>query len=124
PTVILTDGDVVFQPRKIERSGLGDAVEGRALVYIHKERELDDVAARFPAEHYILVDDKLHLLAAVKEIWEGRVTTVFVRQGHYAHDPEILANFPPADLTVDRIADLLDIDIPTLLGHQKKEARL
>ena len=124
PTVILTDGDVVFQPRKIERSGLGDAVEGRVLVYIHKERELDDVTARFPAEHYVLVDDKLHLLAAVKEIWGRRVTTVFVRQGHYAHDPEILANFPPADLTVDRIADLLDVDIPTLLRHQKKEARL
>ena len=116
PTVILTDGDVVFQPRKIERSGLDAAVEGRILVYIHKERELDDVARRFPAEHYVLVDDKLHLLAAVKHAWRRRVTTVFVRQGHYAHDPAILASYPPADLTVDRIADLLDYDTPTLLG--------
>jgi FMN phosphatase YigB (HAD superfamily) len=111
PTVILTDGDVVFQPRKIERSGLDAAVEGRILIYIHKERELDDVARRFPAEHYVLVDDKLHLLAAVKEVWGPRVTTVFVRQGHYAHDPAILASYPPADLTVERIGDLLDYDI-------------
>jgi FMN phosphatase YigB (HAD superfamily) len=116
PTVILTDGDVVFQPRKIERSGLGAAVEGRILVYIHKERELDDVAQRFPAEHYVLVDDKLRILAAVKEAWGPRVTTVFVRQGHYAYDPEILASYPPADLSIDRIGDLLEYDIPTLLG--------
>ena len=115
-TVILTDGDVVFQPRKIERSGLGAAVEGRILVYIHKEQELNDVAQRFPAEHYVVVDDKLHILAAVKEAWGPRVTTVFVRQGHYAHDPEILAGYPPADLSVDRIGDLLDYDLLTLLG--------
>ena len=115
PTVILTDGDVVFQPRKIERSGLGAAVEGRILVYIHKEVELDDVAARFPAEHYVLVDDKLHLLTAVKQLWGPLVTTVFVRQGHYAHDPQILANYPPADVSVERIVDLLEYDIPTLL---------
>ena len=116
PTVILTDGDVVFQPRKIERSGLGVAVEDRVLVYIHKERELDDVAQRFPADHYVLVDDKLRILAAVKQVWGSKVTTIFVRQGHYAHDPEILANYPPADLTVDRISDLLEYDTPTLLG--------
>jgi FMN phosphatase YigB (HAD superfamily) len=116
PTVILTDGDVVFQPRKIERSGLGAAVEGRILVYIHKEQELNDVAQRFPAEHYVLVDDKLHILAAVKAAWGPRVTTVFVRQGHYAHDPQILAGYPPADLSVDRIGDLLDYDLLTLLG--------
>src|SRR5919107_4212902 len=116
PTVILTDGDVVFQPRKSERSGLDTAVEGRILVYIHKERELDDVARRFPAEHYVLVDDKLRILAAVKDAWGPSVTTVFVRQGHYAHDPAILASYPPADLTVDRIGDLLDYDTPTLLG--------
>ena len=116
PTVILTDGDVVFQPWKIERSGLGAAVEERILVYIHKEQELDDVARRYPAEHYVLVDDKLRILAEVKAAWGSRVTTVFVRQGHYAHDPEILAGYPPADLTVDRIADLLKYDIPTLLG--------
>jgi FMN phosphatase YigB (HAD superfamily) len=111
PTVILTDGDVVFQPLKIERSGLGAAVDGRILVYIHKERELDDVAGRFPAEHYVLVDDKLRILAAVKEAWGPRVTTVFVRQGHYAHDPAILAGYPPADLSVDRIGDLVAYDI-------------
>ena len=108
PTVILTDGDVVFQPRKIERSGLGDAVEGRVLVYIHKQLELDNVAARFPAEHYVMVDDKLHLLAAIKRVWGPRVTTVFVRQGHYAHDPEILAAYPPADISIERIGDLLE----------------
>jgi FMN phosphatase YigB (HAD superfamily) len=116
PTVILTDGDVVFQPRKIERSGLGATVDGRILVYIHKERELDDVAARFPAEHYVLVDDKLRILAAVKQAWGSRVTTVFVRQGHYAHDPKILATNPPADLTVGRIGDLVYYEIPILLG--------
>jgi FMN phosphatase YigB (HAD superfamily) len=116
PTVLLSDGDVVFQPRKIERSGLGAAVEHRILVYIHKERELDDVADRFPAEHYVLIDDKLRILAAVKQLWGPRVTTMFVRQGHYAHDPEILAGNPPADLSVDRIGDLLHYDIPTLLG--------
>ena len=116
PTVILTDGDVVFQPRKIERSGLGAAVENRILIYIHKEQELDDVAQRFPAEHYVLVDDKLRILAAVKQAWGPRVTTVFPRQGHYAYDPDILASYPPADLSIDRIGDLLEYDIPTLLG--------
>ena len=111
PTVILTDGDVVFQPLKIERSGLGAAVEGRILIYIHKERELDDVAHRFPAEHYVLVDDKLRILAAVKHLWGSRVTTVFPRQGHYAHDPEILAANPPADLSIEGIGDLLEYDV-------------
>jgi FMN phosphatase YigB (HAD superfamily) len=116
PTVILTDGDVVFQPRKIERSGLGAAVGGRVLVYVHKERELDDVAERHPAEHYLLVDDKLRILAAVKRAWGPRVTTVFPRQGHYAHDPNILARYPAADLSVDRIGSLLACDLPKLLG--------
>jgi phosphoglycolate phosphatase-like HAD superfamily hydrolase len=116
PTVLLTDGDVVFQPRKIERSGLGAAVENRILIYIHKEQELNDVAERFPAEHYVLMDDKLRILAAVKQAWGPRVTTVFVRQGHYAHDPDILASYPPADLSIDRTGDLLEYDIPTLLG--------
>ncbi len=116
PTVILTDGDVVFQPRKIERSGLASAVEGRILVYIHKERELADVAQRFPAEHYVLVDDKLRILSAVKQVWGPRVTTVFPRQGHYAYDPDVLSSFPPADVSVDRIGDLLEYDLPTLLG--------
>ncbi len=116
PTVILTDGDVVFQPRKIEQSGLGAAVEKRILVYIHKEQELDDVAQRFPAEHYVLVDDKLRILAAVKHAWGPQVTTVLPRQGHYAHDRDILASYPPADVSVARIGDLLGYDLPTLLG--------
>lgn len=108
--VILSDGDVVFQPRKIERSGIRAAVHGRVLVYVHKERELDDVASRFTAPHYVLVDDKLRILAAVKAAWGERVTTVFPRQGHYAHDPETLASCPPADVSIERIADLLSFD--------------
>jgi FMN phosphatase YigB (HAD superfamily) len=108
--VVLTDGDVVFQPRKIERSGIRAAVHGRVLVYVHKERELDDVASRFPAQRYVLVDDKLRILAAVKAVWGDRVTTVFPRQGHYAHDPEILASCPPADIAIERIEDLLSFD--------------
>ena len=108
--VVLTDGDVVFQPRKIERSGIRGAVGGRVLVYVHKEHELDDVERRFPAERYVLVDDKLRILTAVKEIWGERVVTVFPRQGHYAHDPEILASTPPADITIERIGDLVALD--------------
>lgn len=105
--VLLTDGDVVFQPRKVERSGLGEAVDGHTLIYVHKERALRDVAARYPADHYVLVDDKLRILAAVKAIWRERVTTVFVRQGHYALDPKITAGYPAADVSVDHIGDLL-----------------
>jgi len=119
PTVILTDGDVVFQPRKVERSGLFDAVEGRVLIYIHKERELDDVEQRFPSEHFVLVDDKVRILTAVKDIWGARLTTVFPRQGHYAHDPDV-ANYPVPDLTIERISDLLDYDLPALLAAQVK----
>ena len=115
PAVILSDGDVVFQPRKVDRSGLLEAVEGHVLIYVHKEQELDDVAQRFPAEHYVLVDDKLRILTAVKKIWAARVTTVFVRQGHYAHDPKILAAYPAADLSVGRIGDLLRCGLPQLL---------
>ena len=117
PTVVLTDGDVVFQPRKIERSGIFDAVDGRVLVYVHKERELEDVERRFPARRYVLVDDKIRILAAVKEAWGDRVTTVFPRQGHYAHDPGILAEYPEAqfaDVAVDAIADLLQLDLTAL----------
>jgi hypothetical protein len=116
PTVILSDGDAVFQPRKIERSGLHEAVDGDVLIYIHKERELDDVEQRYPGRHYVLVDDKLRILTAVKRAWEGRVTTVFVRQGHYAHEPQAVATHPPADLTVERIGDLLAYDLATLLA--------
>jgi FMN phosphatase YigB (HAD superfamily) len=114
PAVILTDGDVVFQPRKIDRSGLFEAVDGNVLIYVHKERELDDVAARYPAERYVLVDDKLRILDAVKKLWGARVTTVFPRQGHYANDPEILAKYPPADISVERIGDLLGYDLEAL----------
>ena len=114
PTVILSDGDVVFQPRKVERAGLSNAVDGRVLVYIHKEEALDDVERRFPAEHYVVVDDKLRILGAVKQFWGERVTTVFPRQGIYAHDPKVLSAFPPADVTIECIGDLLDRDLPRL----------
>jgi FMN phosphatase YigB (HAD superfamily) len=114
PTVILSDGDVVFQPRKIERAGLSDAVDGRVLIYIHKEEALDDVERRYPAAHYVLVDDKLRILEAVKRFWGGRVTTVFPRQGIFAHDPQVISAFPPADVTIERIGDLLDFDLPRL----------
>jgi FMN phosphatase YigB (HAD superfamily) len=123
PTVILSDGDAVFQPRKIERSGLQEAVDGNVLIYIHKERELDDVERRYPADHYVLVDDKLRILTAVKRYWERRVTTLFPRQGHYAHDPQALATNPPADLTVERIGDLLVYELPTLLAAALRVVR-
>jgi FMN phosphatase YigB (HAD superfamily) len=114
PTVVLTDGDVVFQPRKVERSGIFEAVEGEVLIYIHKELALADVERRYPAEHYVLVDDKLRILTAVKEAWGRRVTTVFVRQGKFALDPTIVAAYPPADRTVGHISDLLDYDLTEL----------
>lgn len=110
PAVILSDGDIVFQPRKIERSGLQEAVDG-VLIYVHKELELEEVERRFPADHYVMIDDKLRLLAAFKSWWGKRVTTVFPRQGHYARDPEILRQYPPADVTVDRIGDLLNVEL-------------
>jgi len=108
PTVILSDGDVVFQPRKIQRSGLWDAVGGRVLIFIHKELMLDDVLRRYPARHYVMVDDKLRILAAMKAVLGDRLTGVFPRQGHYALDPRNLATYPAADLTIERIGDLLD----------------
>ncbi len=108
--VILTDGDVVFQPRKIERSGLYEAVGGDILIYVHKEEELADVERRYPAKHYVLVDDKIRILSAIKNIWGDRVTTVFPRQGHYALDVESVAKYPSADITVERIGDILNID--------------
>ncbi|MGH7592658.1 MAG: HAD family hydrolase [Gemmatimonadales bacterium] len=108
--VILTDGDVVFQPLKIERSGLFNAVGGRILLYVHKEQELDDVARRYPADHYVLVDDKVRILTAVKASWGSRVTTVFPRQGHYAHDASV-ATLPRPDITIERIGDMMDTDL-------------
>ena len=116
PTVILSDGDVVFQPRKVERSGLWDAFENRVLIYIHKEEELDDVERLYPADHYVMIDDKLRILAAMKQAWGARLTTVFPRQGHYAHDPREIAAWPPADLTLAGIGDLVDSRLPMLSG--------
>ena len=115
--VILSDGDVVFQPHKVERSGLYQAVNGHALIYVHKERELADVEARYPAAHYVVVDDKLAILATIKKIWKSRVTTVFVRQGHYALDARILTKYPLADATVKNIGDLLTFDWKTAIPH-------
>jgi FMN phosphatase YigB (HAD superfamily) len=112
--VLLTDGDVVFQPRKVDRSGLDEAVEGRVLIYVHKEQELTEVQSRYPAAHYVIVDDKLRILAAVNRAWRRRVTTVFVRQGHYALDSKTLASYPPADVTIERIGDLLDFQLHEL----------
>jgi FMN phosphatase YigB (HAD superfamily) len=116
PTVLLTDGEVVFQPRKVERSGLSEAVNSHVLIYIHKELALDDVEARYPALHYVLVDDKPRVLAAVKEAWGTRVTTVLPRQGQYAHDANALSSFAAPDVTVDRIGDILDCDLGHLLA--------
>jgi FMN phosphatase YigB (HAD superfamily) len=114
PTVILSDGDVVFQPRKVEHAGLAKVADGNVLIYIHKEEALEDVERRFPAEHYILIDDKLRILDAVKQVWGERVTTVLPRQGQYAHDAKVLSALPPADITIERIGDLLDYDLARL----------
>ena len=123
-TVILSDGDVVFQPRKIERSGIFEAVEGRVLVYIHKEEALDDVERRYPADHYVLVDDKLRILTAVKKALGTRVTTVFPRQGQFGRDQKIFAEHPPADITVGRIGDLLGYELSALLVGQQTTATI
>lgn len=113
--VVLSDGDVVFQPHKVEGSGICEAVDGNVLIYIHKEQELDDVECRFPAEHYVLIDDKLRILTAVKKIWGKKVTTVFPKQGHYANDPQALATYPPADVSISRIGELLNCDLQKLM---------
>ncbi|WP_198086436.1 HAD family hydrolase [Variovorax sp. E3] len=112
PTVILSDGDVVFQPRKVQRSGLWDATGGRVLIYVHKEQMLDTVAQCHPAAHYVMIDDKLRILSAMKAIWGARLTTVFVRQGHYALDTQANAAYAPADITVEHIGDLINLDFP------------
>jgi FMN phosphatase YigB (HAD superfamily) len=117
--VILTDGDVVFQPRKVERSGIFETVESNILIYIHKEKELHDVERRYPAEHYVLVDDKLRILTAIKEIWGAKVTTVFPRQGHYAFDEKEIAKYPPADITIERIGGLLDFSLEQLINNEQ-----
>jgi FMN phosphatase YigB (HAD superfamily) len=113
PTVILSDGDVVFQPRKVERSGISEAVDGHVLIYIHKEETLDDVERRYPAQHYVFVDDKPRILAAVKDAWGDRVTTILPRQGQYARDAKA---YRPADLSVERIGDLVTHDLSQLLS--------
>ncbi len=119
-TVILSDGDVVFQPRKIERSGLWDAVEGRVLIYVHKEKMLADVERHYPARHYIMVDDKPRILTAMKEFWRERLTTVFPRQGHYALDRNDTATFPPANIIIDSIGDLAKHDLAAFLDAALK----
>ena len=111
PVVILSDGDAVFQPRKVDRSGLWQAFDGHVLIYVHKEEEIDDVERLYPAERYVMIDDKLRILDAMKKIWGKRVTTVFPKQGHYATDPEILAQYPHGDIQLDRIADLVKHDL-------------
>ena len=110
--VILSDGDVVFQPRKIQRSGIWDAVDGRVLVYLHKERMLDAMQRRFPAAHYVMIDDKPQLLAAMKRVLGARLTTVFVRQGHYAAESVNAVIDPMPDRGIERIGDLLDCQLP------------
>jgi len=121
PTVILSDGDVVFQPRKIERSGLRAAVADRVLVFIHKEQMLDVVAHHFPAHRYVMVDDKQRILAAMKAVWGERLVTVFPRQGHYAHDPANAGRYPSADCSVERIGELLAVDLDALLHGALQE---
>jgi FMN phosphatase YigB (HAD superfamily) len=123
PEVILSDGDVVFQPRKVQRSGLWDAVRGRVLIYVHKEQMLDAVQRHYPAHHYVLVDDKLRILAAVKRLLQERLTTVFPRQGHYAFDAIEVAKYPAADFTVERIGDLVDLDVAKLIGRKAEVKR-
>jgi len=124
-TVILSDGDVVFQPRKVQRSGLWEAVEGRVLIYIHKEQMLSEVERRYPARRYVMVDDKLRILAAMKKIWGDRLTTVWPRQGHYALDRKAIATYPSADITIERIGDLINCDLTALLGaHEGRRTAL
>lgn len=126
-TVILTDGDVVLQPRKLQRSGLWDAVDGRAQIYVHKETMLDAVERHYPARHYVMVDDKLRILAAMKAIWQDRLTTIFPRQGHYALDAQIVAAQPAADLTIEHIGELCtltDLDLSPLIKRRADPARM
>jgi len=109
--VILSDGDVVFQPHKIRRAGLYDKFDGAVLIYVHKELDLEDVTQRYPADHYVLTDDKLWILNGVKDGWGDRVSTVFVRQGRYAHDEKLISGYRPADYTIERIGDLVSLDV-------------
>ena len=115
-TVILSDGDAVFQPRKVECSGLWRIFGGHVLIYVHKEKALADIERMYPAKHYVIVDDKPRILGTIKRKWKDRVTTVFPQQGHYANDDEVLAEYPPADITLSRIGDLLKYRRAAFLG--------
>lgn len=121
-TVVLSDGDAVLQPRKIAMSGIADAVEGRVLIYVHKETMLDDVARRYQAKRYVMIDDKLRVLEAIKQRWRGRVTTVFVRQGHYANDPKSLAQYPPAQITLGGVGELSEHGAGDFKPNESDEA--
>lgn len=114
--VILSDGDVVFQPRKVDRSGLYESFEGHVLIYVHKEQELEDVEQKYPAQHYVMVDDKVRILAAMKEFWGKRVTTIFPRQGHYAVDASLVSQYPKADITLERIGELKNHSLTEILA--------
>jgi FMN phosphatase YigB (HAD superfamily) len=114
--VILSDGDVVFQPRKVDRSGLYDTFQGHVLIYVHKELELEDVEAKYPAAHYVMVDDKVRLLTAIKKYWGAQVTTVFPRQGHYALDAALVAQYPKPDITMERIGELQKYSLEEMLA--------
>lgn len=116
PVVLVSDGDAVFQPHKIERAGLFDAVDGHVLIYVHKEQELDDIEARYPAEHYVLIDDKLRILSAAKQVWGPRVTTIFLQQGHYAQTVNVRNAFSAADVSLARISDLLQYQLDDLFA--------
>ena len=118
--VILSDGDVVFQPRKIDRSGLKELFEDNVLIYVHKELELDDVEAKYPATHYVMVDDKVRILAALKKHWGARVTTVFPRQGHYALDAAQVAKYPEPDITLQRVGELQKYSMEQILAAAGK----
>ncbi len=119
PVVILSDGDAVFQPRKVDRSGLWQAVDGHVLIYIHKEEELDDVERLYPARHYVMIDDKLRILDSMKKVWGDRLTAIFAQQGHYATDPDTLARYPHGDVQLERIGDLVNYELADLAGNRK-----
>ena len=123
PAVVLSDGDAVFQPRKVVQSGIWKAFDDRVLIYVHKEQELEDVERLYPAKHYVLIDDKLRILAAVKAIWGRRVTTVFPRQGHYANVPKALVGYPPADIQVERIGELVAFDRAAFMPNKDPGVR-
>ncbi len=120
PAAIMSDGDAVFQPRKVDRSGLREAFQNNVMIFVHKELELEYVQQRYPAEHYVMIDDKLRILAAIKKAWGENVTTVFPRQGHYATDPEVLKAYPAADISIDRIGELVEYDLATMIEASRE----